>query len=148
MLLQLAAESSIPEARMFYCPYPRCSSLMVTEEIGPDTSAECPACHRLLCLCRTPWHAGQSCGEAKVTAYLPAWHNSCACQSSVVTANSHSRLLPKCSVLTACSMLSACSHDESYAEVLFAITVHPSSLLAWPSFGVIASVTPSSASSH
>ena len=67
MLLQLAVEASIPEACKFYCPHSRCSTLMVTEETGPNTSAECPACHRLLCLwCRIPWHAGQTCGEAMV----------------------------------------------------------------------------------
>ena len=66
--LQLAAEASIPEACKFYCPHPTCSALMVAEQTGPNTSAECPACHRLLCLwCRTPWHARQTCGEAKVT---------------------------------------------------------------------------------
>ncbi|KAL3131227.1 hypothetical protein ABBQ38_000525 [Trebouxia sp. C0009 RCD-2024] len=55
LLAQLAAEASIPEACKFYCPYPTCSSLMVAEQTGPNTSAECPACHRLLCLwCRTP----------------------------------------------------------------------------------------------
>lgn len=69
LLAQLAAEASIPEASKFYCPYPTCSSLMVAEQTGPNTSRECPACHRLLCLsCRTPWHARQTCGEAKMTA--------------------------------------------------------------------------------
>ncbi|KAL3135328.1 hypothetical protein ABBQ32_007521 [Trebouxia sp. C0010 RCD-2024] len=66
LLARLAAEASIPEACKFYCPHPTCSSLMVAEQTGPNTSAGCPACHRLLCLwCRTPWHPRQTCGEAK-----------------------------------------------------------------------------------
>ena len=63
----MAAEAFIPEASKLYCPYPKCSTLMVADERGPNMHAECPACHRLLCLwCRTPWHQGQTCGEAKV----------------------------------------------------------------------------------
>ena len=65
--MQMAAEASIPEASKLYCPYPKCSTLMVADERGPNMHAECPACHRMLCLwCRTPWHQGQTCGEAKV----------------------------------------------------------------------------------
>ena len=44
---------------------------MVADERGPNTSAECPACHSLLCMwCRTPWHQGLTCGEAKVTLWF------------------------------------------------------------------------------
>ena len=40
---------------------------MVIEETGPNSHAECPACHKLMCMwCRTAWHQGQTCGEAKV----------------------------------------------------------------------------------
>lgn len=50
----MAAEASIPEASKLYCPYPKCSTLMVADERGLNMHAECPACHRMLCLwCRT-----------------------------------------------------------------------------------------------
>lgn len=65
--MQVAAEASIPAAAKFYCPNPACSTLMVSDDAGPNTHAECPACHKLMCMwCRTAWHSEQTCGEAKV----------------------------------------------------------------------------------
>eukprot|EP00252_Welwitschia_mirabilis_P018648 TRINITY_DN4148_c0_g2_i1.p1 TRINITY_DN4148_c0_g2~~TRINITY_DN4148_c0_g2_i1.p1 ORF type:complete len:363 (-),score=43.83 TRINITY_DN4148_c0_g2_i1:282-1370(-) len=68
------AESTIPEAQKFYCPFKDCSALLHNDLAGVGTStetrcvkqAECPECRRLFCAnCRTSWHEGLEYFELK-----------------------------------------------------------------------------------
>ncbi|GKD04085.1 IBR domain-containing protein [Tanacetum coccineum] len=73
MMKQLLKEASIPVTEKFYCPYPKCSTLMSKTEVHqlPRSIYEigarmCDKCHGSFCIsCRVPWHKNMDCAEYK-----------------------------------------------------------------------------------
>ncbi|EJF63850.1 hypothetical protein DICSQDRAFT_160351 [Dichomitus squalens LYAD-421 SS1] len=52
---------SIPK---YYCPNPKCSELVQTDEDSEDPQAMCPSCDSVICVpCRVIWHDGLTCDE-------------------------------------------------------------------------------------
>ncbi|XP_042494116.1 probable E3 ubiquitin-protein ligase RNF217 [Macadamia integrifolia] len=50
-----------------YCPFPECSTLVLSECEGDIyTRTECPNCKKLFCFkCKIPWHVGFVCSETE-----------------------------------------------------------------------------------
>ncbi|RPD65724.1 hypothetical protein L226DRAFT_501257 [Lentinus tigrinus ALCF2SS1-7] len=48
----------------YYCPNPRCSTLVQVDEDAEDPQAICPSCDSVICVpCRVIWHTDLSCEE-------------------------------------------------------------------------------------
>ncbi|KAI3470200.1 hypothetical protein Pfo_026863 [Paulownia fortunei] len=57
--------SAISGLKKCYCPYQRCSELVLNECDETVKRCSCPRCKRLFCYtCRVPWHAGYWCSES------------------------------------------------------------------------------------
>ncbi|PWA73506.1 IBR domain-containing protein [Artemisia annua] len=73
MMKQLLKEASIPVTEKFYCPYPKCSTLMSKAEVHQLTRSIyeigariCDKCGGTFCVsCRVPWHKNMDCAEYK-----------------------------------------------------------------------------------
>lgn len=91
-------ESAIPIGEKLYCPYERCSKLLIYDH-GKKMLHECicPWCQKLFCAqCRVPWHSGRDCykfqkeekdreddQKVKLLAENKKWINCPSCKSLV-----------------------------------------------------------------
>ncbi|GMH36213.1 hypothetical protein BSKO_04081 [Bryopsis sp. KO-2023] len=64
--LEMKTELSIPEKDRLYCPNPRCSTLLIVEEVNRNFPVDCPGCSNLICVrCKAMWHHGLTCNQYK-----------------------------------------------------------------------------------
>jgi len=62
---EFLCESMIPESHKLYCPFPKCSVLLVNNGTRKNIrKVDCPACRRTFCAaCRVRWHSNLTCKE-------------------------------------------------------------------------------------
>ncbi|KAH0687407.1 hypothetical protein KY285_017972 [Solanum tuberosum] len=61
-------ESAIPNREKLYCPYKKCSKLLIHDPTSKEAKifirGKCPWCAGLLCArCRVTWHTGRDCQQ-------------------------------------------------------------------------------------
>ncbi|KAK1408401.1 hypothetical protein QVD17_40140 [Tagetes erecta] len=62
---EFLCESMIPESHKLYCPFSKCSVLLVYNDTWNNiTKVDCPVCRQTFCAaCRVPWHSNLTCKE-------------------------------------------------------------------------------------